>query len=321
MKSNTSTGASASATSSTSTKYSLILYQALLALLLSSPPSSCVGAAHTTQQPAQTRRRTEHFQPLRRTLQSDTVDSTDAIETTTVVTDSDRWLVEPVVCPGPDCVHIEEVQYYSDSTGGTQYAALCYKPPYCANSTKSSQSTDDESNPDTDTDTDRCPLYVWIDATSHNDILEIPDKYFLREMVSRGFVSCVAKYDDSPVSYLEGCPSFHNKARYIFDPNQSGSLLSQLCGEDGTNATTAHADCNVGLAVHGWGQGAHVAVLAADFVNVTASLQFGNGNLNGVLFVETNVSCVSSENISPLLPPARRRSIVGEEDQFFNRPT
>lgn len=209
---------------------------------------------------------------------------------------------EPVVCPGPDCVELDDVTYYSESTGYAQQPALCYKPPHCVNDAN----TTGESG---------CPLYVWLDGTSQNEVLEIPDKYFLREMVDRGFVSCVAKYDDSPVSYLEGCPSFQKKAKDIFDPNQEGSLLSQLC------RFGSHADCELGLAVHGWGQGAHLAVLAADYVEVTASLQFGNGNLNGVLFVETNITCVNSENINARLPPPRRRSIVGEEDQFFNRPS
>lgn len=282
------------------TKGSSPYHALLLVLLLSTSQPLCVSAQTITQQRRPLIRSTslgpgpsstsDLGQP-RRAL--DTNDTTDGL-----------LVIEPVICPGPDCVQVEDVDYYLDSTGGTQYAALCYKPPYCVDYETSAT-----------TGGIRCPLYVWIDGTSHNDILEIPDKYFLREMVSRGFVSCVAKYDDSPSSYLEGCPSFHSKARDIFDPLQSGSLLSQLC-QAGT-----HADCNVGLAVHGWGQGAHLAVLAADYVNVTASLQFGNGNLNGVLSVETNVSCVSSDNISPLLPPTRRRSIVGEEDQFFNRPT
>jgi hypothetical protein len=259
------------------------------------PRASTQSVQHRRQQGSPSRYQSLQDPPRRALHENETSD--------TVATP-----VEPVVCPGPDCVELDDVDHYVDWTGLTQYSVLCYKPPYCGNHTDS-DSTGGEGG---------CPLYVWLDGTSQNDVLEIPDRYFLREMVGRGFVSCVAGYDDSPVSYLEGCSSYHTKARDIFDPNQPGSLLSQLCPRNGT---ASHADCATGLAVHGWGQGAHLAVLAADYAAVTASLQFGNGNLNGVLFVETNVTCVDSENINPRLPPPRRRSVVGEDDQFFNRPT
>jgi hypothetical protein len=202
-------------------------------------------------------------------------------------------------CPGDNCLQIQDITSYS-SSDLTDYPVLCYTPKQCSNSQQNGNN--------------KCPLYVWIDGTSHNDIMEIPDKYFLREMVGRGFVSCVALYDDSPLSYaMEGCDGFRQKAYDIFGTTSSkNSLIDQVCG--------IHADCTRGVAVHGWSQGAHIATLASEFVTVTAALLFGNGNRNTVSFlVDMDVSCMNAINIDPRLAPTRRRSIVGEEDFFFNQ--
>lgn len=199
--------------------------------------------------------------------------------------------VDPPACPGTACSQIPGVTSYVDSTSSTTHEILCFKPPTC--------------NGD-------CPLYVWVDGTSHNAILEIPDKYFVREMVARGYVSCVALYDDDALGYTGGCPSFRTKARDIFDPTRPGSLTNQICG--------VHADCNLGLATHGWSQGAHISALASEYVSVSGSLLFGNGNRNTYLFITTSVSCMNDVELGSTLPSTRRRSIVGEFDDYFDSP-
>ena len=50
------------------------------------------------------------------------------------------------------------------------------------------------------------------------------------------------------------CPGFEAKSEEIFGGGDS--VVSQLC--DGTNPI---ANCNLGIATHGWSQGAHLAVL------------------------------------------------------------
>ena len=119
-----------------------------------------------------------------------------------------------------ECEEITDVTSYTDSTSSTVHRVKCYKPTYC--------------------NTMSCPLYVWVDGTSQNAI-EPVDEYFLGEMVDRGFVSCVALYDDAATGYTGGCDSFRTKAQDIFDPNRGDlSLTGQICG--------VHADCNMGIA-------------------------------------------------------------------------
>lgn len=51
-----------------------------------------------------------------------------------------------------------------------------------------------------------------------------------------------------------GCNGFKDKSQEIFGGGDS--VVSQLC--DGTNPI---ANCDLGIATHGWSQGAHLAVL------------------------------------------------------------
>jgi hypothetical protein len=152
-----------------------------------------------------------------------------------------------------------------------------------------------------------------VDGTSHSSsVVDIPDKFFMRQMVQREFVSCVALYDDSPLAYLKGCSSFQQKSHDIFT-----ALYNNVCN--------TYADCdNSGLAVHGWSQGAHIATLASSVLPgiVTAALLFGNGNANSISSWDLiDLPCMNSQEVDPYLPPSRRRSIVGEKDFYFNKPS
>lgn len=53
-----------------------------------------------------------------------------------------------------------------------------------------------------------------------------------------------------------GCGGFEDKSQEIFDGNIADSVVSQLC--DGPDPI---ANCDLGIATHGWSQGAHLAVL------------------------------------------------------------
>lgn len=60
----------------------------------------------------------------------------------------------------------------------------------------------------------------------------------------------------SPVYKTTGCTGFKAKSQEIFDGNIADSVVSQLC--DGPNPI---ANCDLGIATHGWSQGSHLAVL------------------------------------------------------------
>jgi len=137
------------------------------------------------------------------------------------------------------------------------------------------------------------------------------------------------------------CPGFKAKSEAIF--GGGNSVVSQLC--DGPNPI---ANCDLGIATHGWSQGAHLAVLGERGYSllcfslitlwshtsifhiiyqyllsplggnyesrVSASLLFGSGNDNSYPLTG-DLPCLDSGNL--LLPRERRRSIVGESDDFF----
>jgi len=87
--------------------------------------------------------------------------------------------------------------------------------------------------------------------------------------------------DDSILDYNQGCDGFHRKSKEIFDNALSGSVTHQLCSDENVFGHINHVpvDCNKGLVVNGWSQGAHVASLAGNYATslVTAGLFWGNG--------------------------------------------
>lgn len=178
-------------------------------------------------------------------------------------------------------VELQDVTQYTINETGQTYDILCYKPTTCTFA--------------------ECPLFVWTDGTTQNAIRNVPDKSILEEMVDRGYVACVAQYDDRLSSY-ENCPT--SKTQNIFDPNINGSLTNQICD--------THADCTLGLVVNGFSQGAHIAALAAQFVTVNKALLYGNGVLG-------DDTCMINNN--QILPEEKRRSIVGSNDSIFNTPS
>ena len=85
------------------------------------------------------------------------------------------------------------------------------------------------------------------------------------------------------MSYTNGCDGaggFKDKSQKIFDPQLTGSVINQLCYDDGfEHRNHVPVDCTKGVAVGGWSQGAHVASLAGNYAGslITAGLFWGNG--------------------------------------------
>ena len=80
----------------------------------------------------------------------------------------------------------------------------------------------------------------------------------------------------------------------------------------------ALANCDLGVAVHGYSQGAQLGSLAGNYdKRVSAALLFGNGNYHP--YLRGDYSCLNNENIA--LPRERRRSITGSNDGVFGDGT
>jgi len=173
----------------------------------------------------------------------------------------------------------------------------------------------------------KCPLYVYVDGTVNAEDLDDRDSTYMIEMAQRGFISVVVDYEDTVLSYRGGCDNFHQKSEKIFDASVTGSVLHQLCYENAFgHREHIPVDCDLGVAVNGWSQGAHVASLAGNYAPelITAGLFWGNGNDNWAcalsyptcrFCVNTDVSCMNSNYVS--LPKEKRRNISGARDKFF----
>mmetsp|Transcript_28048 Transcript_28048/g.52942 ORF Transcript_28048/g.52942 Transcript_28048/m.52942 type:complete len:415 (-) Transcript_28048:279-1523(-) len=213
-------------------------------------------------------------------------------------------------CPTPDVfTNLDPIRtgQYSSNTGDCFY--IYWDPSKC-------------------TFANKCPLYVYVDGTSNAQDIDDRDYEFMAQMASRGYIAVTADYADNVGGYTAGCSSFNEKSRKIFDGSVVGSVMYQLCRDTGNlfdHGPNVPVDCELGVAVNGWSQGAHVAALAGNQSPlVTGALLFGNGNYNYAcaagyptcsLCIGTDVSCVNDDNLA--LPKEKRRSIIGDEDTFF----
>ena len=95
-----------------------------------------------------------------------------------------------------------------------------------------------------------------------------PELMLLREMTARGFVSGFVTYPTEPY-YPQSNNQWHMKAQPIWQG--ASNALTVLCAR-------AAVDCDRGIAVHGFSQGAGLASLAAQYDSrVSAALLFGIG--------------------------------------------
>lgn len=110
-----------------------------------------------------------------------------------------------------------------------------------------------------------CHLSLWLNYDFPEDI-DDRDSVFMEQMAARGYVAVTVDYADSTLGYTSGCTGFNDKSSKIFNESNTGTVLHQLCRD--TNNLFNHGpnvpvDCDMGVAVNGWSQGAHIAALGA----------------------------------------------------------
>ncbi len=148
------------------------------------------------------------------------------------------------------------------------------------------------------------PVYIWTTGTVMT-FWSPDDKAYTEAMADRGFVAASVQYQN--LTYPVTCAGLTPKAEAIFNPNLSKSAIRAICDRP-------KADCSKGIVVSGFSQGAHIASLAANYdERIEAAYLMGNG------FQATNSSdlspCLGDDALA--LPQSRRRSMVGENDDFF----
>ena len=113
-------------------------------------------------------------------------------------------------------------------------------------------------------DTGGCPLYIWLDGSFDSNTHQRRDDIMQYEMLKRGFVAVTVGYDDSLLRPSMACDTTRgflgksqgllDKAKAIFDENNDASAVSQLCD-------MVEVNCDMGIATHGFSQGAQLASL------------------------------------------------------------
>ena len=148
------------------------------------------------------------------------------------------------------------------------------------------------------------PVFVWVEGTgvhywNYNGVV------FSEEMAKRGFVAVSVAYDN--VQYTIDCNQLDQKTKGVFDSRDDGSALHAVCERE-------KADCDKGIVVAGWSQGAHLAVRAKDFNPlVKAVLPFGNGI--SAYPGHDLTACLGIANTA--IEGSKIRSLVGAADEFF----
>lgn len=165
-----------------------------------------------------------------------------------------------------------------------------------------------------------CRLFFWVEGTTWAPFLEAKQQQVMTEMFNRGFVAVTMNYRSSQF-YYGGCWGYDvngrgngvaDKARSIFDSDDSNSIINQLCDKD-------YINCEAGVAVAGFSQGAQIVSMATDYDDrVSAALLLGCGNdpvPQGPINVG-HMSCMDTVK----LPKQRRRYFNGDNDHLFFQP-
>jgi hypothetical protein len=120
-------------------------------------------------------------------------------------------------------------------------------------------------------------------------------------MAERGFVAVSVEYNNG--SYPGNCNTMLARAEDIFGITDPGSAISVICD-------LPSADCDLGIVVSGFSQGANLASLAKNYDDrVEAALLIGNGYTGAVQ------SCL--QDSATVITSDRIRSIVGANDTAF----
>lgn len=153
------------------------------------------------------------------------------------------------------------------------------------------------------------PLFVYFPGTGAvpGGAFSSHQSEITREMALRGYVAVAVQYPD-PYNIS---PDLEQKARAVLCQNNEHTAVSVLCADD-------DVDCSLGVAVSGWSQGAHLALVAATLnaeVNAALALMGARPTMRGT-FTLTDDSVVGA-----FLPKERRRFILAEGDQYYAWPT
>jgi len=164
--------------------------------------------------------------------------------------------------------------------------------------------------------------------------LRSPHNPTARSIVDRaaelGFVAASVDYDTiaSDFHAVGECDSIRAKARCtltVDDPASAESALQLICSNrriDGSDAGLK-ADCDQGIVVSGFSQGATMAMIARDYEPRIAAM-WGVGFHDQGLLDKKPLSCVHGSDGRPpgprSLPTSRMRLIVGEQDKMMRRP-
>lgn len=149
----------------------------------------------------------------------------------------------------------------------------------------------------------RYPLFVYLTGTQMS-YQGIEAQALTRAMAERGFVAASVEYDNGAYAYCNGMLS---KAHCLFAASPSESALSKLCAR-------ANTDCDLGIVVAGFSQGANLASLAANHdARVKGAYLLGHGHKAGNHMevkpcMEASATKIDSRDV---------RSINGEHDGFF----
>ena len=146
----------------------------------------------------------------------------------------------------------------------------------------------------------------------------------------RGFVAAAVDYDTiASVFRPTGvCDSIQAKARCTLSSDEANapeSAMGLICGNrriDGREAGLK-ADCDLGIVVSGFSQGAALAMLARDY-DVRVQAMWGIGFHDQGLIDKHPLTCMHGEDGHPpggrALPTSRMRLIIGQEDKLLRRP-
>ena len=152
------------------------------------------------------------------------------------------------------------------------------------------------------------PLFVWVPCTGGKSSMKLP-QYFIREMSERGYVAVSFDYPDPD----ENINLLEEKVTTLFDASNANSPLSIICARN-------DVDCSNGIAVSGYSQGTHIALLSATMdPRVSAVLTIEGARVT--LPSGSGSTMCDNVNIEPYLPQNKRRYILAEGDQVGIRIT
>ena len=175
------------------------------------------------------------------------------------------------------------------------------------------------------------PVYLFNTGGGMGIGPSVPEYDIIREAAARGFVAAMI----TPPNPAMECSQLEAAASATYG-SASNSALSVLCAR-------ASADCNRGVAVHGFSMGGLISALAPKFSSlVTASIASGAGSFtpghdsccgladtsccasktdNVGVIGGTQMTCLSDQQLSTYLPRSRRRVIIGATDLYCACPS